>query len=257
MIRLSWQTARPYVLVPGTLGTGLVLARRRRLGLPLLALSGAIAAFFRDPDRTTPHDPDVVYAAADGVVRGVDEAIEDPWLPDGPSVRISVFLSLLNVHVNRSPVAGKITAIDEIDGGFAPAFADRSEVNYRHRVGIDGSHGPVVLVLIAGLVARRISRWIDVRDVVEAGQRISLIHFGSRTDVLLPGASVDVLVRPGDKVRAGVTPLARFRKPAPVGASRPHAADVPSLASGVRSAGVSLGDVPSAAPPVSPPETPA
>lgn len=242
MTGLSWQTARPYVLVPGTLGTGLVLARRRALGLPLLALTGAIAAFFRDPDRPAPQDPDVVYAAADGVVRGVDETIEDPWLPDGPSVRISVFLSLLNVHVNRSPVAGKITAIEEIDGGFAPAFADRSEVNYRHRVAIDGTHGPVVLTLIAGLVARRISRWIDIRDEVEAGQRISLIHFGSRTDVLLPGGSVDVLVRPGDKVRAGMTPLARYRSPEPVGAS-------PATATGGRSSAPSRDGAPPASPP--------
>jgi phosphatidylserine decarboxylase len=243
---LSWQAARPYVLVPGTLGTGLVLARRRRLGLPLLALTGAIAAFFRDPERPAPKDPDLVYAAADGVVRGVDEAIEDPWLPAGPSVRISVFLSLLNVHVNRSPITGKITAVEEIDGGFAPAFADRSEVNYRHRVGLDGGHGPVVLVLIAGLVARRISRWIDIRDEVEAGQRISLIHFGSRTDVLVPGGSVEVLVKPGDRVRAGVTPLARYRRPVLVGANPATAADVRSGApSSERSHGV--------APPVAPP----
>lgn len=242
MTGLSWQAARPYVLVPGTVGTGLVLARRRRLGLPLLALAGAIAAFFRDPDRAVPQDPDVVYAAADGVVRGVDEAIDDPWLPDGPSVRISVFLSLLNVHVNRSPIAGKITAVEEIDGGFAPAFADRSEVNYRHRVALDGAHGPVVLVLIAGLVARRISRWIEIRDEVEAGQRISLIHFGSRTDVLLPGGSVDVLVRPGDKVRAGMTPLARYRSPVGVGAS-------PATATGGRSPGLSRDVGPPALPP--------
>jgi phosphatidylserine decarboxylase len=248
VIRLSWQTARPYVLAPGAAGTGLLLARRRRLGLPLLALTGAIAAFFRDPDRSNPGDPDVVYAAADGVVRGVDEAVEDPWLPDGPSVRISVFLSLLNVHVNRSPVAGKISAVDEIDGGFAPAFADRSEVNYRHRVGIDGTHGPVVLVLIAGLVARRISRWIDVRDAVEAGQRISLIHFGSRTDVLLPGGSVDVLVRPGDKVRAGVTPLARYRRPVPVGARPASAADASSDPSRDASPAAALPAVPPARP---------
>jgi phosphatidylserine decarboxylase len=192
-------------------GAGLLLLRRRGLGLPMLGLAGAIALFFRDPERPLPTDPDLVYAAADGVVRSVDETVSDAWLPDGPAVRISVFLSLLNVHVNRSSVAGRITAVEEIDGGFAPAFADRSEVNYRHRVGLEGRNGPVVLVLIAGLVARRISRWIDVGDNVEAGQRISLIHFGSRTDVLLPGGSVDVLVAPGDKVRAGLTPLARYR----------------------------------------------
>jgi phosphatidylserine decarboxylase len=209
----SWPIARSYVVPPAATGLGLVLARRRALGLPLLGLAGAIAMFFRDPERRTPPDPDVVYAAADGVVRGVDLAVEDPWLPGRPAVRVSVFLSLLNVHVNRSPLAGKVVDVEEIDGGFAPAFADRSEVNYRHRVLLDGEHGPVVLVLIAGLVARRITRWVDVGDSVDAGRRISLIHFGSRTDVLLPPDDVEVLVAPGDRVRAGITPLARYRRP--------------------------------------------
>lgn len=211
MSALSWQAARSYVLVPGTLGTGLLLARRVRLGLPVLGLAGAIAMFFRDPERPLPDDPDLVYAAADGVVRSIDDGVVDEWLPSSPAVRISVFLSLLNVHVNRSPVTATVTATQEIDGGFAPAFADRSEVNYRHRVALDGPQGPMVLVLIAGLVARRISRWVDRGDQVVAGQRVSLIHFGSRTDVLLPTGTVDVLVRPGDRVRAGVTPLARYR----------------------------------------------
>ncbi|MDQ1633282.1 MAG: phosphatidylserine decarboxylase [Frankiaceae bacterium] len=211
MSALSWRAARSYVLVPGTLGTGLLLARRARLGLPVLGLAGAIALFFRDPERPLPDDPDLVYAAADGVVRSIDDGVVDDWLPSSPAVRISVFLSLLNVHVNRSPVTATVTATQEIDGGFAPAFADRSEVNYRHRVALDGPQGPMVLVLIAGLVARRISRWVDRGDQVVAGQRISLIHFGSRTDVLLPTGTVDVLVHPGDRVRAGVTPLARYR----------------------------------------------
>jgi phosphatidylserine decarboxylase len=207
----SWQIARSYVVPPAAAGAALVLARRRALGLPLLGLAGTIALFFRDPERRTPPDPDVVYAAADGVVRGVDQAVEDPWLPGRPAIRVSVFLSLLNVHVNRSPLAAKVVDVEEIDGGFAPAFADRSEVNYRHRVFLDGEHGPVVLVLIAGLVARRITRWADVGDSVDAGQRFSLIHFGSRTDVLLPPEGVEVLVKPGDRVRAGITPLARYR----------------------------------------------
>jgi phosphatidylserine decarboxylase len=211
VIIVSWQVARPYVLPPGAVGAGLLLARRRRLGFPPLGLAGAIALFFRDPERPLPPDPDVVYAAADGVVRGVDQAVADEWLPGQVATRISVFLSLLNVHVNRSPIAGCVTDVEEIDGGFAPAFVDRSEVNYRHRVALDGERGPVVLVLIAGILARRISRWVGIGDQVSAGQRLSLIHFGSRTDILLPGDSVDVLVTPGDRVRAGVTPLARYR----------------------------------------------
>jgi phosphatidylserine decarboxylase len=216
---VSWQVARPYVLPPAAVGSGLLLARRRRFGLPLLGLAIGIALFFRDPERPEPTEDDVVYAAADGVVRGVDQVVQDPWLPGGPALRISVFLSLLDVHVNRSPVHGRVTAEEELGHGFAPAFVDRAEVNYRHRLALDGEHGPVVLVLIAGLLARRISRWVGRGDEVAAGQRVSLIHFGSRTDILLPTDSVDVLIAPGDRVRAGVTPLARYRPKEPACAS--------------------------------------
>ena len=208
----SWQTARPYVLAPLALGAALLLAGRRRSGLAGLGAAGASLLFFRDPERSLEPDPDVVYAPADGFITDVEEAHE-AWIPGGEALRISTFLSIHNVHVNRSPVEGSITKMEEIPGRFVPAFlGGASEENHQNRIAIDGPRGRAVVVQIAGMVARRISRWIEIGEGVTAGQRIGLIHFGSRTDVFLPAGAADPLVKTGDRVRAGETPLARYRK---------------------------------------------
>jgi phosphatidylserine decarboxylase len=209
--RRSWLTARRYVLAPLALSVALLLVGWRRSGLLALVVAGATLVFFRDPERPLAPDPDVVYAAADGVVTDVEDAHE-PWISGGEALRISTFLSIHNVHVNRSPVEGSVTKMEEVAGGFLPAFLGGSKGNYQNRIAIDGSKGRTVVAQIAGVVARRISRWIEIGDRLVAGQRIGLIHFGSRTDVLLPAGSADPLVNPGDMVRAGVTPLARYRK---------------------------------------------
>lgn len=210
--RRSWQTSRPYVLAPLSLGMALLLAGRRRAGLVGLGAAGASLLFFRDPERPLEPDPDIVYAAADGFITDVEEAHED-WIPGGEALRISTFLSIHNVHVNRSPVEGSITKMEEVAGRFVPAFlGGAKEENHQNRIAIDGPRGRAVVVQIAGMVARRISRWVDTGESVAAGQRIGLIHFGSRTDVLLPAGSADPLVRTGERVRAGETPLARYRK---------------------------------------------
>jgi phosphatidylserine decarboxylase len=207
----SWLIARRYVLATLSLGV-VLLSRGRRSGLLALGVAGAILMFFRDPERPLDPDPDVVYAAADGFVTDVEEAYE-AWIPGGDALRISTFLSIHNVHVNRSPVEGSVTKMEEIAGKFVPAFLGGSkDQNHQNRIAIDGPKGRAVVVQIAGMVARKISRWIEAGERIAAGQRIGLIHFGSRTDVLLPTGSADPLVRPGDRVRAGVTPLARYRK---------------------------------------------
>jgi phosphatidylserine decarboxylase len=208
----SWQTARPYVLTPLALGTALLLAGRRRSGFAGLGAAGASLLFFRDPERSLEPDPDVVYAPADGFITDVEEAHE-AWIPGGEALRISTFLSIHNVHVNRSPVEGSVTKMEEVAGRFVPAFlGGAKEENHQNRIAIDGPRGRAVVVQIAGMVARRISRWVETGESVAAGQRIGLIHFGSRTDVLLPAGSADPLVSTGDRVRAGETPLARYRK---------------------------------------------
>jgi phosphatidylserine decarboxylase len=206
--RRGWEAARPYVLVPLVLGALLLLAGRRSGWLGLLA-AGGMLAFFRDPGRETDRLPDVLYAAADGLVREVDE-VSDPAMPGGRAARISTFLSLHNVHVNRSPVGGTVEEIEEIGGGYYPALSRRSEENRRNRIEISGSRGPVVVIQKAGLIARRISTWVEEGDRVEPGGKLGLIHLGSRTDVLFPAGTAEPLVRPGDKVRAGLTPLARY-----------------------------------------------
>ncbi|MDP9417930.1 MAG: phosphatidylserine decarboxylase, partial [Actinomycetota bacterium] len=207
-----------YVLPPLVGGTALLATGRRAgwarwAGAAGVAAGVAAALFFRDPERPAPVHTDVVYAGADGFVTRVEERSDEPWLP-GRATNISTFLSLHNVHVNRSPVTGRIVHEESVPGGFAPALFARSESNRRRRVAIDGARGRVVVVQVAGLLARRISPWVGAGEDVVAGQRLGIIHFGSRTDVLLPAGSAQVLVRPGDRVLAGVTPLARYTETA-------------------------------------------
>jgi phosphatidylserine decarboxylase len=209
MTRRSWREARRYVLAAGGLGVVLLLARRRS-GWFAIGAAGLFALFFRDPERRLKPDPCVIYAAADGVVTGIEASVHDQWMPDERAIRITTFLGLQNVHVNRSPVTGEVTEVNSVRGGFAPALFARSEDNTRTRLAIDGEAGRVVVVQVAGLLARRISGWVERGEHVAAGQRIGMIHFGSRTDVLLPVGSAEVLVRPGTRVRAGTTPLARY-----------------------------------------------
>jgi len=208
--RHTWAAARRYVVPPLVLGVPL-LATGRRAGWGLLATAAAVGAFFRDPERPLPQDPSLVYAASDGLVTGVDDGVEEPWLPGGLATRVTVFLSLTDVHVNRSPVAATLTRSEQVGSGFAPALLRRAQDNRRNRLALDGPAGPVVVVQVAGAIARTISNWVRVGDRLVAGQRLGVIHFGSRTDVLLPTGTADVLVSKGARVRAGVTPIARLR----------------------------------------------
>lgn len=207
----TWPLARRYAAAPLLLGAALIMAGRRT-GWAGVGLGAAVVAFFRDPDRPLPRDPAVVVAASDGFVTEVAQDVEEPWLPGGRATRVAVFLSLTDVHVNRSPVAGRITHQEELGDGFAPALFRGAEDNRRNRLRLDGPAGPVVVVQVAGALARTITSWVGVGDQVVAGQRLGIIHFGSRTDVLLPRGSAEVLVSRGTRVHAGITPLARLRE---------------------------------------------
>ena len=208
LTRRSIRAGGGYVLLGLIAGSWLVHGGRRA-GWAVLAGAGACLAFFRDPERRLNPEPDLVYASADGVVLRTEQAGE-PWMSES-AVRVSTFLSLHNVHVTRSPVSGRVARAEAVDGGLAPALLARAESNRRLRLAIDGDRGRVVLVQVAGSVARRITSWVEPGSGVAAGERVGLIHFGSRADVVLPSDRVDLLVRPGDRVRAGVTPLARYR----------------------------------------------
>ena len=208
----AWGAFREgWPLIAGAAALAVPLALRdRRLAWPPLLLAAAIAAFFRDPGRDTPPDQGAIYAAADGFVLAVDE-VDEPWFLGGRALRIVTFLSLFDVHVNRSPVAGTLRKTQHIDGGYAAAM-DRaaSEANERQLLAIDGPRGPLVVVQIAGLLARRIRRWVEPGVPLRAGQKIGMIKFGSRTDVLVPLGQAEALVAKGARVRAGLTPIARY-----------------------------------------------
>jgi phosphatidylserine decarboxylase len=204
-LREGW----PYVLGPALLG--LVLWRWRPLaGLAFLAFAAGIASFFRDPIRRLVPEPDILYAPADGTVIGVD-AVDDHWFLGRPSHRVSIFLSVLNVHVNRSPADGNIVAARDLGTGFAPAMHfERSHGNRRREIGLDTAQGPVLIVQVAGLLARRIVPWVGPGDRVRAGQKIGMITFGSRTDLIVPHDVGVPLVEVGQKVIGGRTPIARW-----------------------------------------------
>lgn len=204
----SLREARRYLLAAAA--TEATLAPLRVLkGRLLLVVSLACLVFFRDPARPLALEPDVLYAPADGTVTGV-ETVSDHWLPGGEALRISTFLALYDVHVNRSPVTGRITAAQETPGAFAPAFLERAHGNHSKRLAIEDGSRRVVLVQFAGMLARRISSWVWLGDRVDAGQRVALIHLGSRADVLVPAAEAHPLVCVGQRVRAGVTPIAHY-----------------------------------------------
>ncbi len=173
-----------------------------------------ILSFFRDPERAIPADADAVVSPADGTVREVGE-VADPDFPGGRAFLVSIFLSVFNVHVNRLPRAGRVTGLHYYPGCFLDAR--RPECGVRNeQFWIDLSDGatgvPLRVKQIAGAIARRIVCWLRPGEEVRAGDRLGMIKFGSRTDLLLPVESVgEVLVRPGDKVRGGSTILLRLK----------------------------------------------
>lgn len=193
-------------MLSALVGDLMLLLSGRRAGWMGAGAALASVAFFRDPERALDPEPDTVYATADGVIVGVEKA-SDPWLAE-QALRISTFLALYDVHVIRSPVAGSITLSEEVQGGFAPAFLGRAGANLRKRLAIEGPAGRVVVVQIAGMLARRITSWTGLGSPLATGQRIGLIHFGSRTDVLLPADRFEARVRVGERVKAGATPIA-------------------------------------------------
>ncbi len=171
-----------------------------------------VAAFFRDPQRARPDDPTAVVAASDGTVLSVEQLHDDKFgVGDGRWLRIAVFLSVLDVHVNRSPVAGRVVEVFRENGGFAPAMKAAAEHNVAAYTVLESEHGPVVVAQRTGMVARRIVHRTPVGALVARGERFGLIRFGSRTDVYLPADAAEALVAPGEKVSGGATVIARWR----------------------------------------------
>lgn len=191
----------PFVAIPGAIALGLALVGRRRLALPFAAAAAASAGFFRDPDRAIPAVVNGVLAPADGRVMSVEDAV-DPFV--GPSVRVAIFLSPLDVHVNRAPIAGVVADTAYTPGRFVAAWDPAAEANERCAVRLQGEHARVTVVQIAGVVARRIVCRVGSGDKLAAGQRFGMIRFGSRTDCYMP-RTTEITVRVGESVRGGQT----------------------------------------------------
>ncbi len=197
----------PFVVVPIVLAAGPFLFGYWFLALPLLALAAFMAFFFRDPHRSIPTEPGIVVAPADGRVTIVRLADGDEY----PESLISIFLSPLDVHINRAPIAGEIVEIAYKTGKFVMATkADARLVNEQNTLIIQGQPLSVKCTQIAGILARRIVCWKRKGERVKCGERFGMIKFGSRTDLLLP-PTVEVLVREGVHVRGGETVVGRIR----------------------------------------------
>lgn len=165
--------------------------------------------FFRDPVRTTPSGDNIVVSPADGKVIIIKEVEENHFI-GGKATQISVFMSPLNVHVNRIPVSGEVTFLKYHEGKYIAAFEDKaSEVNERSEIGIDSPIGKVLFTQVAGFVARRIVYELKVGQKVGIGEKFGMIKFGSRVDVWV-GEGFEVSVKVGDNVKSGETIL--FRK---------------------------------------------
>lgn len=178
------------------------------VSLVLLVAAGFMAFFFRDPQRQVPTEPGIIVAPADGRITLVKRA-------DGPKDSeslVSIFLSPLDVHVNRSPIGGEITEITHKSGKFLMATNEKARLlNEQNTLTIRGSALTVRCTQIAGILARRIVCWKREGESVECGERFGMIKFGSRTDLVMP-ASVEIVVEEGMHVRGGVTIIGRVAK---------------------------------------------
>lgn len=188
------------------------------LGWVCAAITAWVVYFFRDPLRVTPLRPGLVVSAADGKISGIDKIVPPAELGMGSEerIRISTFLSVFDVHINRSPVAGRIIRSLYVPGKFLNAALDKaSEDNERRIIVIEtASDGDVGVVQIAGLVARRIVTFSDVGDTLGVGQRFGLIRFGSRVDIYLPPGKT-ALVSVGQRAVAGETVFADLQSSEP------------------------------------------
>jgi len=195
-------------LVPAALAA---IARRPALATSFALLGGFFAYFFRDPDRQVPQAEGLVVAPADGKVM-IAGPSDGRWAPPGDWLQVTIFLSPVDVHINRAPVEGRITRVEYRPGKFLPAYDERSNDNELNELWIDSNGRTVVVRQVVGILARRIVCRVVEGQQLERGQRIGLMKFGSRMDVFLP-TDATLRVSVGQRVVAGETVLASFRNP--------------------------------------------
>ena len=226
-VKWQWPSVHPegrkFAMIAGAITLVFTLLNWELLAWPMVGISLWVLAFFRDPVRTVPQGDDLIIAPADGMVTLIQnvfpprEMAGPDGLGDAPMTRVSIFMSVFDVHINRTPIAGSVKNVIYISGKFLNADLDKaSEDNERQHILVERSDGlRIGFTQIAGLVARRIVPFVKPGDMVAAGQRIGLIRFGSRVDVYLPeGAAPKVAL--GQRIVAGETVLARIGDPVSV-----------------------------------------
>jgi len=190
----------PFVIVPLIVGLALLVYGLWIAAAIIFLLAAFMAYFFRDPIRQIPSGNDLILSAADGRVTRIED--------NESGKLVSVFLSPLDVHINRSPITGTIERIEYVPGKKGPATNDKASLlNERNSLTIVGKNITVVCTQVAGILARRIVCWNKEGDSLESGEKFGMIKFGSRTDLLMP-ANVEVRVKVGDKVVGGETVIA-------------------------------------------------
>jgi phosphatidylserine decarboxylase len=205
--REGWPVIGTAAGVLGLVGAVGALAGHPTALLPAVIVVGFCVYFFRDPERTPPDGERLVVSPADGRVLAVVQEREERVL-HAPTTRISIFMSPLDVHVNRNPVSGTVEATTHTAGKFRAAFADKASLdNERNAVVLEAGGRRYLMVQIAGALARRIICDVGPGDRVRRGERFGMIMFGSRVDFFLP-ADVKPVVKPGDRVHAGSTVVA-------------------------------------------------
>ena len=203
------KAAAPFIA--GALVPAAVLAGYKRYAWAagFAALGAFFAYFFRDPERVVPLDEDLVVAPADGKVMIAGDA-DRRWSPPGDWRQITIFLSPMDVHINRTPVEGRVTRVAYKPGRFLPAYKEEASGNELNEIWLDHHGETVVVRQIVGILARRIVCRIEEGQTLQRGERIGLMKFGSRMDVFLP-AHAEIAVQVGQQTVAGETVLARLR----------------------------------------------
>ncbi len=198
----------PFIIPPVLIGLVTWLLNYSWISFLFLLISICIALFFRNPEREAAEKTDSVVSPADGRVVQIEPYVQSRNSPDISFKRISIFMSIFDVHVNRWPVSGRVGKIIHTPGGFVDArFPAASLTNENNSVVLETADGPIEVVQIAGMIARRIVCWVHEGDEVRQGDRLGLIRFGSRVDVYLP-ESYSFVVDLGAKVSAGLTVIA-------------------------------------------------
>jgi phosphatidylserine decarboxylase len=197
-----------FILPPAALAGIAALTGYPILALVFLAIALFLLSFFRDPERVPEGGEETIVSPADGTVLSVGPA---PEAPPGASRRLSIFMSVFNCHVNRSPVAGEVADYAHVPGRLRAAFAEKASTeNEQNRITVASERGGLTFKQIAGALARRIVFYPSVGERLRRGQRIGMIRLGSRVDLFLPD-DAEVLISRGDKVRAGRTAIARWK----------------------------------------------